>query len=328
MKEERTGKSELEQALYGLVLEKGRDVYRNANVVAQYLREKKVPLTQIRHVELILADSELLRYLEQMNEGLTAVECNNILLSAEATGLSDQTIRTTVEALLGAMSVPQILKKPQNSHPAKKLERKLYVPPREYELYLIQIEKKINGKIEPNKEEYSLLEQFVLAGIPRACRLLGQVILCHGEKEQHKRALELLEYAQEYGDAEAAAVLADYYAETNGKKAHELYTRPGALAMDEKRRSNFRGLKEKLRGRNTQLWMIAGVFLAVQAVIWLLSGIAAGSGSKAGGTIYFWIANLNALGLLACYWRDPYRDLRAYTLPMVLGMFVYAMSLL
>ena len=74
-----------------------------------------------------------------------------------------------------------------------------------------------------------------------------------------KLGVERLEYAAQRGEAEAAALLADYYASRAGKKAHALYTKPGALAMDQERKENFRMLKEKRRGRVIQLVLLPAV---------------------------------------------------------------------
>ena len=271
MTDVKAGQSQLELALRAAVLEKGRDVYKNLTKVSQYLRDRGISGTQIRHVELILTDSELLRYLEQMNAGLTAVECNNILVSAERTGLSDSTIRRTVEALLGAMGVQQVLEKPTSGSARRGIQRGLYVPPREYKLPLRDMENKLKSGEELDKEEYSLLDQFVQAGIPMAIRLQGQAYVNFGTTaEVVREGVQQLELAAERGDAEATALLADYLASRNGRRARKLYTRPGTMALDDVRRENFRQLKLKFRGRIQQLALMACVFLVVQAVLWFL----------------------------------------------------------
>lgn len=325
MNENQSGKSQLEQALTGLIREKGRDAYKNTTKVAQYLRECQISMTQIRHVELILADSALIRYLDQMDGGLTAVECNNILLSAEGTGLTEQTIRQTVEALLGAMGVPQVLEKVEQKAGTRAVERNLYVPPREYGPFLREIEGKLAEGEDLTKEEYSRLDQYVRAGVPKAYRLQGQACLKFGGEEQVRLGVERLEYAAERGEAEAAALLADYYAPRAGRKAHALYTKPGALAMDQERKENFRKLKEKRRGRGVQLALLVCVFLVVQAVLWLLPASPVSGAHEQARTVCTWIAVLNAVWLAGRYVRDPYQDLRAETVPMILSMLAYAM---
>ena len=324
MSDNQSPQSPLELALRAMVLEKGRDVYQSTTKVVQYLRERQVPLTQIRHVELILTDSALTRYLDQMNESLSAVECNNILISAEGTGLSEHTIRVTVEALLGAMGVPQVLEHLDRASAARGIERGLYVPPREYEASLQEMERKLAGGEDLSKDEYSLLDQFVRAGVPKAYRIQGQACLRSGDNADMVRlGLERLEYAAQWGEAEAAALLADYHASGNGRKAHALYTRPGALAMDTQRQENFRMLKKKRRGRMVQLALLACVFLVVQAVIWLLPPSAMAGAHDGARTACAWIGILNAAWLAGRYVWDPYRDLRAETIPMLLAMFAY-----
>lgn len=329
MNEKRSDMTPLEQALRSLIAEKGRDAYKYTTKVAQYLREKQISQTQIHHVELILTDSALLRYLDQMEGGLSAVECNNILLSAEGTGLSDRTIRVTVEALLGGMGVPQVLERIDDEIRTKGNERNLYVPPREYDGILSQIEEKLDAGQAPTKEEYSLLDQFVRAGVPKASRLLGHACIRFYESEKNIRTgVEHLEFAASRGDAEAAALLADYYAERNGRLAHRLYTKPGALVMDEDRKQNFAALKRKQKGRIMQLLLIAAVYLLVQAVLlWLPVSPVTGSHETA-RTVCSWINALGALWVAGCYVRDPYRDLRGQTLPILLALFAYAMTVI
>lgn len=328
MNENQSGKSPLEQALCGLIREKGRDAYKNTTKVAQYLREQQISMTQIRHVELILTDSALIRYLDHMDGGLSAVECNNILISAEGTGLTEQTIRLTVEALLGGMGIPQVLERVEQKNAARGVTRDLYVPPREYAGILNEIEEKLARGESPTKDEYSLLDQFVRAGVPKAYRLLGQACLLSDNDEMTKLGLERLEYAADRGEAEAAALLADYYAPRAGKKAHALYTKPGALAMDQERKENFRMLKEKHRGRTLQLVLLACVFLVVQAVIWLLPASPVTGDPGHARTVCTMINVLNAAWLAGRYVYDPYQDLRAETIPMILSMLVYAMILM
>lgn len=328
MTDAKPGKSQLELALWAAVQEKGRDLYRNVTKVSQCLRERGISGTQIRHVELILTDSELPRYLDQMHMGLSAVECNNILISAARTGLSDHTIRVTVEALLGAMGVEQVVEHPERGSAQRGIRLGLYVPPREYEEPLQNIENNLKDGKELDKKEYSLLAQFVRAGIPMAIRLQGQAYLKFGTTDQVVReGVKQLELAAERGDAEAAALLADYLASRNGRKARRLYTIPGTMALDEVRRENLRQLDQKFRGRILQLVLMACVFLLVQAVIWFLPvspyGVINGNARQR----CFWISILNCVWIIGrCAW-NPYRDLRAEMLPMVLAMFLYAASL-
>lgn len=328
MTDAKAGKSQLELALYSAVQEKGRDLYRNVTKVSQCLRERGISGTQIRHVELILTDSELPRYLDQIHMGLSAVECNNILISAARTGLSDHTIRVTVEALLGAMGVEQVLKHPERGSAQRGIQLGLYVPPREYKLPLRDMEKKMKNGQELDKEEHSLLAQFVQAGIPMAIRLQGQAYLKFGTTDQVVReGVKQLELAAERGDAEAAALLADYLADSNGRKARKLYTIPGTTALDDVRKESLRQMDQKFRGRILQLVLMACVFLVVQAVIWFLpvSPFSAVDGNARQWC--FWISILNCVWIIGRCIQDPYRDLRAEMLPMVLAMFLYAASL-
>lgn len=329
MNKKRSETTPLEQALRSLIAEKGRDAYKYTTKVAQYLRDKQISQTQIHHVELILTNSSLLRYLDQMDVGLSAVECNNILLSAVGTGLSDRTIRVTVEALLNGMGVPQVLKHIDDEIKTKGNERNLYVPPSVYDGILSQIEEKLEARQVPTKDEFSLLDQFVQAGVPKAFRLQGHAsILFSKSKKNIRTGVEYLELAVARGDAEAAGLLADYYAEENGKRANSLYTKPGALAMDDERKRNFVALKKKRKGRNMQLLLIAAVCLLVQAVLlWLPVSPVTGSHEVAR-----WVCTginfLGAMWVVFCFARDPYRDLRGQTLPMLLALFAYAMTVI
>ena len=99
------------------------------------------------------------------------------------------------------------------------------------------------------------------------------------------------------------------------------------MALDEVRRENLRQLDQKFRGRILQLVLMACVFLLVQTVIWFLPASPYGVINGNARQRCFWISILNCIWIIGrCAW-NPYRDLRAEMLPMVLAMFLYAASL-
>lgn len=330
MSDNYSGPSVLDRALRALVREKGRDIYRDPDKVASHLKKEKISSARIKQVELVLTESSLLGYLDRMNEGLSAVDCNNILLSAERTGLSDQTIRIIVSALLYGQEVPQVFAEflPLKEALYKGNERSLYVPPREYQQPLQEIQRKLDVKTELEKADISQLRLFVRADIPMAHRLYGQYLMSCAVPNDIPRGVEQLQIAADQGDAEAAALLADHYMKTDPQKAHQLYAQPGAVAMDKRRRENFLVLQKRRKHCLTQLWRLAGIFVLLELFIFLMFSSPV-TGSHPTAQLLCSVVNAaNLIWLVAHHIMDPYRDLQWESAPMLLSLLVYVLILI
>lgn len=330
MSENRIGTNVLDRALRSLVEEKGRSIYQDPDKVVSHLKKEKISPARIKQVELVLTESSLPGYLDRMDEGLSAVDLNNILLSTERTGLSDRTIRTVVSALLYGLEVPQVFAEfqPFNEALYRGNGRSLYVPPREYLPTLQGIQRKLNGKTELEKDDVSQLRLLVRADVPMAHRLFGQYLLSCAAQPDIPRGVKHLQIASDEGDAEAAALLADHYVKTDPKKAYQLYTQPGALAMDDRRQKNFLALQQTRKLRLTQLLRLAGVFVLVELFIFLMSGSPVTGSHHTAQLLCSVVNTANLIWLAAHHIVDPYRELRQESAPMLLSLLVYVLILI
>lgn len=321
--------SRLVEALQTLVQERGRAVLRNLRTVSSHLAAQKIPTSRILQVELILRESALVHYLDRMDQGLSSVECNNILISAEKTGLSDRVIRSTLSVLLEGLGVAQkleeyqILGKPGAVQPPWDL----YVPPEEYRYRLSSIETRIRGDKQITTEDLTTLNQFMRAGVPRAYRLMGEHLLNQQRPESIRQGEEYLQYAVDHGEVEAALRLADYYKDTDGVKAQQLYVRQGAVALDDRRRKNYLSLQQKKKDRRTQLWLMIGVFALVEAMMFLFAASPITGTHETVRSICTLVNLVNLMGLVVYHFRKPYQLLCVYGTPMILTLLVYFMAL-
>lgn len=312
-----------------LVQEEGRDVYRDSEKLAQYLRGKGIHENSIKQAELVLCGSSLLRYMDQLSNGLSAIDINNILITAMEAGLSNRSARNTVYALLYGLGVPQFLGEYEDSTSVVEGNQNgLYVPPSMYVKQLNEISNRISQK-NASQIDFSTLNQYVSAGIPRAYTIMGRAYLVgSGVPADENKAKEYLEYASEHGEAEATSLLADYYFNRNDLKAYHLYTRPGALALNKDQWAKFAELNTRRMFYNTQMWLMVGVFLLLEVLMFLFSTSAVTGSHDVARNVCTFINLINLAGIIAIHVKNPYQDLRNFCVPMILSFFVYTMILI
>lgn len=309
-----------------IVAEKGPDVYRNVPQLVDQLQGTNIRDCAIKQVELVLYGSSLVRYLDRLNSGLSAIDINNIVLTAEQAGLSSKAARKTVSDILYSLSVPQLTTDLSAIELAEQtMGGSAYVPPSVYENQLDKMRRKIRNSQVLTAQEFSDLNLFANAGIPAAYTLLGTVYLQGlGVPEDQDTALEKLKYAASHGDAEAYGMLGDYYFDRDNMKAFELYTRPGAMALSEDRWERFRRLHKVKRFHRMQAICVTAVALLL-ALFMLVFRSSAITGAHTAAWIVCTVLNfVLTIVVWLVHSRNPYQDLRALILPYIVMFFVYA----
>ena len=312
--------------LKSIVGDQGPDVYRDIPQLVDYLKEKNIRDCAIKQVELVLYGSSLVRYLDRLSGGLSAVDINNIVLTAEQAGLSSKAARKTVSDILYSLSVPQqTIDLSTNELAEQTSGGGLYVPPVAYEKEIAKFRRKIQQDQELSEQEFSELNKFVIAGIPVAYTLMGAVYLKGlGVPANQDTALEKLKYAASHGDAEAYGLLGDLYFDHDNMRAFEFYSRPGAMALNEERCDRFRRLHKVKRFHRLQAILFSVLMLVIALFMYIFRASVI-TGTHIPALIVCTVINLVATSVLwVVHIKNPYQDLRALALPYLITFFVYA----
>ncbi len=322
--------SALAVALKGIVSAEGVDVYSDPSKLAAQLQSKGIEACQIKQVELAVWASAFVRYLDQLSSGLSAIDINNIILSVEEAGLSASVSRNVVSDILFSLNVPQIAQevslKPGEADPEL---AQLYIPPREYSAALEEIKRCVFNGQKLTEKQFSTLNSFLGARIPDAYTVMGMVYYTGLEVTQSdEKALEHWQYAASHGSAEAYGLLGDYYYNRDNMQAYRLYSRPGALALNEKRWDKFRNLLKTKKFHLKQLVILAALFVLTTVFMFVFKNSAITGGHTAAAIVCTIINALILAGSVFIHIKDPYQDLRHFSLPMMLMFLIFALILI
>ena len=317
-------------ALKKVVSAEGAAVYQDVPRVAELLAAQGISNSAIKKVELVLCGSSLVRYLDQLSGGLSAIDINNIILTAERAGLSSKAARTTVADIMYSLSVPQLMQDMNEVDLSKEATiGDIYIPPAAYMSRINSIRNMLSKKESITENEFSELNAFARAGVPEAKTLLGRVYLQGlGVPEDKETALNYLKEASAHGDAEAYALLGDYYYGVNNKKAFELYSRPGALALDERRWERFRNLHKVRKFNNLQVILLLALAMAMELFMFVFNKSIFTGGHMVACFVCSAINCLVSAGILVVHFKDPYQDLRNLSLPFLVVFFIFAQILI
>lgn len=316
----------LAQALKAVVNQHGPNIYRTPEQLCAALTQIKLEPVLIKQVELAVCGSSVTRYLEHLNNGLSGIDINNIILTMEASGLAPKTARQLTADILYSLNVPQTAEDLTDA-PADQCAS-LYIPPKFYQETLQELTAIVNeGKV-LDGDQFTQLNRFIEAGIPEACTLMGRLMLQgQGLPKNEEQALSYLEIAASHGDSEANGLLGDYYYTRSNKKAHKLYCRPGAMALNEKRWSNFRNMETTKRFCRSQFIFLGILLLVIEVFMFALQASPI-SGGHLLAAILLSVVNLLVAGAVCfLHMRDPYQDLRFFSLPFLVTFFIYALIL-
>lgn len=337
----------LGNALREIVRENGAKIYGDRQKLGILLQEKQVSSLRISQIELFLEFSSFLKYMDQFSGGITAIDINNILLTARRTGLTDPVNRVIVEILLDGLGIVQTLGREEIlAVQEKPLVKGGYICPSEFESELEEIRERIvraaaDGGHEPvqyseilSKEQMDFLTTCSRAGVPRAAGILGEMYLKSyqesGAKEDESRALELLNLAYSKGNTAAMELLGDYYFQkAQYDEAYATYTGMCSLAVSEERRDNVRLMrkaKEHNRRQNRIWWLLAAL---LELLVLFVIPDSAITGSHALAKVFFTILNAGTVAL--CVLRErklPFRDSRETGVLLAVIFAVFSFSYL
>ena len=319
----------LGMALRAIVMQEGIEAYSDVERLAERLSAQGVSDIEIRQVQLVLEAGSFMRYKEQFSQGITAVDINNIIQTAEISGLAADTIRKVVSDLLFGVGISQNMHMEISFDSGYSfLNKDIYSIPSACGKELDEIETALNTEMEVenlSKEQFSFLNYCAAAGIPRAARILGEMYLQgKGTVEDIGKAGEYLRYAVRAGDIKAMSLLGDYCYE-NGyyNEAYKLFTSPGTFAVDSSKRQIVSNLCDLKVFNRKELVAWFAVTAALETLILFLPASPITGGHIIAKVICS-LLNAGVFGLLTLNWyKQPYSDLRQYGPLYVLTVFIF-----
>lgn len=316
--------------LKDIVAAEGAEIYKDIPRLVEKLKAQGVRDSAIKPVELVLYGSSLIRYLDQLSNGLSAIDINNIILTAESAGLSARMARKTVSNILFSLNVPQLAQDVSAVELAEQANGgTIYIPPTAYTNRIHELQEKIRNQKKLTESDFSEINAFAQAGIPAANSLLGEIYLVGmGVPADKQVALEHLKYAAAHGEAEAYGLLGDYYYGQDNMKAFELYSRPGAMALNEKRWVRFRNLHNVKRYNNLQALLLVLLAVVVELFMFLFNTSAITGEHVIASMICSVINLITIAGTLVVHYKNPYQDLRNLSLPLLITFFIFAQILI
>lgn len=320
------GESNLGKTLRTIVDKESVEVYKSTEKLSVLLKEAGFNDIEIRQVEMVLGTGSFVRYLDQLSDGISAIDINNIIQVSMAAGLSLDTVRKIVSDLLYGIGIPQKINVGSFDEKREFSANSIYISPYACRYELHKIEDLIKSKTKLLEWQVSYLNYCYQAGIPKAARLLGQMYqMGTGVDENPLIAASYLKNAVSMGDAEAMVLLGDYFfGEAYYDEAYEYYTGPGTYAVDEQHRGRVRLLQKikKFNSKEIFVWMALAVILQMIILILPASVI---TGSHNAAKIVCTLLNICAAAWVAfTNIKRPFFDLRRYGIAFSGIFFIYA----
>lgn len=318
--------SKLGIALRTIVSQKGTMIYTNIDELSILLEEQKIDSIQIKQVEMVLISGAFSRYLDQISEGISVLDINNIINATMYSGLSLETIKTVVSDLLYGLGISQKVKirNLPDIMTTEVPQENTYITPYTCKSELNRIENLIKKGTKLSEEQFSYLNYCYESGIPKAARLLGILYQQGGDLEKDlKKSVEYLNSASRMGDAESRGLLGDYhFREGRLDEAYSLYTMPGALAVNEQRRGIVRILCEikKFNLKSIIMWFLIAVLME-GGILFSSSAI---TGDHILAKIVCTVVNIGTIvSLIWVNRKKPFFDLRIYGVAFSIIFFIY-----
>lgn len=261
--------------LRAIIKENGQDILKDVDKLYDALRDKKCDNTIAYQILLVIKSSNISRYFSQFATGISMVDVNNIIASAEKeTGLSKKSIKSIVSCIFYGLSLPTTLSTviipTDDDYQVRDSATGEFF---KYGNALSIITKAINdADVSVFKEHADELEQMSRAGHPTAHYLKG---LCYYKgfctEQDNKKAMHYLKLAAKGGNVNANAMLGDLYFNDDEVLFHydlafEHYTVIGAVGLSKKRQQNVKVILEQKKVNFLDLsfaiilWIIALVF--------------------------------------------------------------------
>ncbi len=305
--------------LRALVQEHGQDVLNTPPDLYALLLQKQCHPTVAMQIALVIEASTVRRYFSQAATGISMIDVNNIVASAESgTGLSKLAIKNTLTCIFYGLSLPTDLSTVyiptgENGHePKVTVTADLY----QYSTALQQITKAIETNDEKllmgYRNDFSAMCQ---AGHPKALYLQG---LCYyrgiGTEQNITKAGQYLRAAHAGGELAATSLLGDLLFEDPScyDEAYSYYTVIGATALSKERQKNLKVILAQHRlnlydmAFAVVMWALAlvfnillgtGAFSVDGASHWVWAGISIGVSTLVAALagVYFALTKYNSI---------------------------------
>lgn len=303
--------------LHNIVDDESSEIFNNPAKFQKVLREADISEFTIYQLCLMTKVSGF-SMLTQTDASTKQADLNRYVQNAiEETGLSKAVVLDLTADIAYSLDIATLCDTKEKIEEVYQTEKAFVIPYSIYEKELKNYQESLrilgysgisNGR----------LEALCAAGLPKAKYYMACGIL--KENGDSEKGLSLLREAAQEGDAEAAALLGDYYYEKQDaeslEKAYQYYTSYGALALNTKRRKSLTGiLNQKKYNRKIRDFSI--MFAALLAILVMFLGKL---------SLYevhpIWSAGciiaevLLAVYTVIIYVKRPYKDL--YSMPIAM----------
>ena len=322
--------SERAEALRHIVEKNTADIFNTSDVLATSLTEGKITNVEVKQLELALTSDTLRKLLNSGENEPTAIEINNALFSIEKCGIADDDARDILEDLLYSINVNNVLR----SYSALKeyaVDRKTtkYIPPRIYKEKLKEIMgfvcAKDNEKLTADVQEE--LNMYAECDIGEANYILSLMYNDGiGVKKDTDIAYKYAKKAAARGYPPAYAMLGDMeYYNNNFDEAYEYYTKPGAIALDEKRSKRVDNLF-KAKGFAVKVCVSLGIIYAlfISTMLLVINGLSLSGGHPAAFSVIGSLMTVTMALVLVIHYKKPLKDLRQWGIVLALLFTVYS----
>lgn len=317
-------------ALRHIVEKNTADIYNNSDVLSASLTEEKIPILEVKQVELALTSDALRKFLSSGENEPTAIEINNALFSIEKCGIADDDARDILEDLLYSINVSNVLKSYSDlKEYAADRKTEKYIPPRIYKDRLKEITDfvcaKDNEKLTAEVQEE--LNMYAECDIGEANYILSLMYKDGiGVKKDTDIAYKYAKKAAACGYPPAYAMLGDIeYANNNFDEAYEYYTKPGAIALDETRSKRVDNLF-RAKGFAGKVCVSLGIIYAlfISTMLFVINGLSLSGRHPAAFSVIGSLMTVTMGLVLVIHYKKPLKDLRQWGIVLALLFTVYS----
>jgi len=315
--------------LHVMIAKNGLDVFIDNDVLRGEIDSLSISRTAKAQLVLIFSCSTLSDYVRNSKSDLNMVDVNNAIHSVvSSTGLSYKCVIELVADVFYACGLdfsveygPQLIddSTEYGLHavmPSKLAEDEVNKARALRQKYESQYgegfdKKDASDAGEAARKAVEAMRKLCNAGVPEGFYMLG---LCYlygecGTASDLNKGLKFMQLAAEQGIVEAAAILGDYYYDSEDPLtrdytlAHYYYTRPGAMAMGRERQLALQDIY-KQHNANKLTFVFSGVVLALMIIFltYFHAGVFSGSSRLVLGIILVAISAA-LLALVALFYR-------------------------
>mgnify|MGYP002540200714 FL=1 len=322
--------SDRAEALRHIVEKNSADIFNTSDVLAASLTEEKITNVEVKQLELALTSDTLRKLLNSGENEPTAIEINNALFSIEKCGIADDDARDILEDLLYSINVNNVLR----SYSALKeyaVDRKTtkYIPPRIYKEKLKEIMGFVCAKDTEKltAEVQEELNMYAECDIGEANYILALMYNNGiGVKKDLNITNKYAKKAASCGYPPAYAMLGDMeYYNNNFDEAYEYYTKPGAIALDEKRSGRVDNLYRAKSFANKVCVSLGFIYaLFISAMLFVINNLSLSGEHPVALSVFIALMSVTMVLVLVIHYKKPLKDLRQWGVVLALLFTVYS----